>query len=93
MQLLNGAVLNQSRQSGLLLWHRMGDFYELPFEDAVVASQALGIVLTKHQEDIPMCGAGGGRRHLQRIYTARGSASSSRTLPRRETRLEGCRPP
>jgi len=38
----------------------MGDFYELFFEDAVAASQALGIVLTKrgkHQgQDIPMCG-------------------------------------
>ncbi len=43
-----------------LLWYRMGDFYELFFEDAVVASAALGIVLTKrgkHRgEDIPMCG-------------------------------------
>jgi DNA mismatch repair protein MutS len=43
-----------------LLWYRMGDFYELFFEDAVVASEALSIVLTKrgkHQgQDIPMCG-------------------------------------
>ena len=43
-----------------LLWYRMGDFYELFFEDAVVASQSLGIVLTKRGkhlgEDIPMCG-------------------------------------
>ena len=43
-----------------LLWYRMGDFYELFFEDAVVASAALGIVLTKrgrHQGvEIPMCG-------------------------------------
>jgi DNA mismatch repair protein MutS len=43
-----------------LLWYRMGDFYELFFNDAVEASQALGIVLTKrgkHQGgDIPMCG-------------------------------------
>ena len=43
-----------------ILWYRMGDFYELFFEDAVVASQALGIVLTKRGkhlgEDIPMCG-------------------------------------
>jgi DNA mismatch repair protein MutS len=43
-----------------LLWYRMGDFYELFFEDAVVASAALGIVLTKrgrHQgAEIPMCG-------------------------------------
>jgi DNA mismatch repair protein MutS len=43
-----------------LLWYRMGDFYELFFEDAVVASAALGIVLTKRGkhlgQDIPMCG-------------------------------------
>src|SRR5215211_3266905 len=43
-----------------LLFYRMGDFYELFFEDAEVASRALGIVLTKrgkHQgRDIPMCG-------------------------------------
>src|SRR5215207_7548107 len=45
---------------GSLLFYRMGDFYELFFEDAEVASRALGIVLTrrgKHQgADIPMCG-------------------------------------
>jgi DNA mismatch repair protein MutS len=45
---------------GLLLFYRMGDFYELFFEDAELASKALGIVLTKrgkHQGmDIPMCG-------------------------------------
>ena len=45
---------------GLLLFYRMGDFYELFFEDAEIASKSLGIVLTKrgkHQGmDIPMCG-------------------------------------
>ncbi|MDX2287446.1 MAG: DNA mismatch repair protein MutS [Hyphomicrobiaceae bacterium] len=43
-----------------ILWYRMGDFYELFFSDAVVASEALGIVLTKRGkhlgQDIPMCG-------------------------------------
>src|SRR5450830_1849484 len=43
-----------------LLFYRMGDFYEMFFEDAETASRALGIVLTKrgkHQgDDIPMCG-------------------------------------
>ncbi|PPQ32186.1 DNA mismatch repair protein MutS [Rhodoblastus sphagnicola] len=43
-----------------LLFYRMGDFYELFFEDAKLASQTLGIVLTKRGkhlgEDIPMCG-------------------------------------
>jgi len=45
---------------GFLLFYRMGDFYELFFEDAEIAAGALGIVLTKrgqHQgNDIPMCG-------------------------------------
>src|SRR5258708_4385608 len=45
---------------GLLLFYRMGDFYELFFEDAEIAARALGIMLTKrgkHQGmDIPMCG-------------------------------------
>jgi DNA mismatch repair protein MutS len=43
-----------------LLFYRMGDFYELFFDDAVKASGILDIALTKrgkHQgEDIPMCG-------------------------------------
>ena len=45
---------------GCLLFYRMGDFYELFFEDAVLASKALDIALTKRGkhlgEDIPMCG-------------------------------------
>ena len=43
-----------------LLFYRMGDFYEMFFDDAVAAAEALDIALTKrgkHQgEDIPMCG-------------------------------------
>ena len=43
-----------------LLFYRMGDFYELFFDDAAKAAEALDIALTKrgkHQgEDIPMCG-------------------------------------
>jgi DNA mismatch repair protein MutS len=43
-----------------LLFYRMGDFYELFFDDAEVAARALGIMLTKRGkhlgEDIPMCG-------------------------------------
>ena len=43
-----------------LLFYRMGDFYELFFDDAAVASRALGITLTKRGrhlgDDIPMCG-------------------------------------
>ena len=44
-----------------LLFFRMGDFYELFFEDAVVASKALDIALTSRSKEkdgspIPMCG-------------------------------------
>ena len=43
-----------------LLFYRMGDFYELFFDDAVAASAALDITLThrgKHDgADVPMCG-------------------------------------
>jgi DNA mismatch repair protein MutS len=43
-----------------LLFYRMGDFYELFFDDAVKAAGALDIALTKRGkhlgEDIPMCG-------------------------------------
>ncbi|UWQ18307.1 DNA mismatch repair protein MutS [Jannaschia sp. M317] len=43
-----------------LLFYRMGDFYELFFDDAVAASAALDITLTKRGkhlgEDISMCG-------------------------------------
>jgi len=43
-----------------LLFYRMGDFYELFFDDAVTASRALGIALTKRGkhlgDDISMCG-------------------------------------
>jgi DNA mismatch repair protein MutS len=50
----------KSGYPGALLFYRMGDFYELFFDDAVAASEALDIALTKRGkhlgEDIPMCG-------------------------------------
>ena len=52
------SIKNQHKDA--LLFYRMGDFYELFFEDAVIASQALDITLTKrgksNGKDIPMCG-------------------------------------
>jgi DNA mismatch repair protein MutS len=55
-----------------LLFYRMGDFYELFFDDAVAASAALDIALTKrgkHEgEDIPMCGV---PVHAAESYLAR----------------------
>ena len=50
----------KSNYADAMLFYRMGDFYELFFDDAVAAAEALDIALTKrgkHQgQDIPMCG-------------------------------------
>jgi DNA mismatch repair protein MutS len=50
----------KSLNPGYMLFYRMGDFYEMFFEDAEIASRDLGIVLTRrgrHQgQDIPLCG-------------------------------------
>jgi len=55
-----------------LLFYRMGDFYELFFEDAVKAAGALDIALTKrgrHEgQDIPMCGV---PVHAAEVYLPR----------------------
>jgi DNA mismatch repair protein MutS len=59
-----------------LLFYRMGDFYELFFHDAEIASRTLGITLTKRGkhmgEDIPMCGVPVERAddYLQRLIAA-----------------------
>ena len=50
----------KAQNPGALLFYRMGDFYEMFFDDAVAAAEALDIALTKrgfHRgEPIPMCG-------------------------------------
>ncbi len=50
----------KAAHSDYLLFCRMGDFYELFFEDAAKAAEALDIALTKRGkhlgQDIPMCG-------------------------------------
>ncbi|MGE3335571.1 MAG: DNA mismatch repair protein MutS [Rhodospirillaceae bacterium] len=55
-----------------LLFYRMGDFYELFFQDAAKAAAALDIALTKRGkhlgEDIPMCGV---PVHSHEAYLAR----------------------
>ena len=72
----------------------MGDFYELFFEDSVVASRALGIMLTKrgkHRgEDIPMCGVPVERAndYLQKLIALGHRVAvcgSSKTPPRRKS--------
>ncbi|MGB8814865.1 MAG: DNA mismatch repair protein MutS [Paracoccaceae bacterium] len=50
----------KAQHPGAILFYRMGDFYEMFFDDAVAASEALDIALTKRGkhlgEDIAMCG-------------------------------------
>lgn len=50
----------KNKYKDCLIFFRLGDFYELFFDDALVASRALGITLTKRdcgmEEKAPMCG-------------------------------------
>ncbi|WP_417909794.1 DNA mismatch repair protein MutS [Candidatus Electronema sp. PJ] len=50
----------KEQHPGTILFYRMGDFYEMFFEDAEIASRVLGITLTsRSREDaqqVPMCG-------------------------------------
>lgn len=50
----------KSQYKDYLLLYRLGDFYELFYEDAIVGAKELNIVLTKKKiskdKDIPMCG-------------------------------------
>jgi DNA mismatch repair protein MutS len=62
----------KERHPEAILFFRMGDFYEMFFEDAVKAAPILEIALTsrsKHQgQDIPMCGV---PYHAAETYIAR----------------------
>ena len=51
-----------------LLFFRLGDFYEMFFDDAKKASSILDIALTKRQSDVPMCGI---PYHAAESYIAR----------------------
>ena len=50
----------RAQNPGALLFYRMGDFYEMFFDDALAAAEALDIALTKRGfhlgQPIPMCG-------------------------------------
>lgn len=50
----------KNKNPGILLFYRMGDFYELFYDDALLASEILDITLTKRgknqENEIPMCG-------------------------------------
>ena len=61
---------------GHLLMYRVGEFYEVLFEDAAVVSRLLGIAMTrrpqKNADDIPMCGipAGSADAAVARLLAA-----------------------
>ncbi len=50
----------KEQHPGTILFYRMGDFYEMFFEDAEIASRTLGITLTSRSKNeankVPMCG-------------------------------------
>src|SRR5437016_5961908 len=62
----------KSQHPGTLLFFRLGDFYELFFDDAVIGARELQITLTaRHKESgdpIPMCGV---PQHSAANYIAR----------------------
>lgn len=61
----------KSRYPDAILFFRLGDFYEMFFEDALAASEALQITLTarsKGEDKVPMCGV---PHHAARGYVAK----------------------
>jgi len=46
----------KKQHPGCVLFFRMGDFYEMFYEDAVLAHKAMGITLTQRTEGVPMAG-------------------------------------
>src|SRR5262245_7957046 len=61
----------KAQHPGALLFFRLGDFYELFFEDAIIGARELQITLTarhKERDPIPMCGV---RHHSAANYIAK----------------------
>lgn len=62
----------KARHPDCLLFYRLGDFFELFFDDAVTASRELGIALTRRGrqkgQGIPMCGV---PAHTYEVYLAK----------------------
>ena len=65
-------IKTKKENKDYLLFYRMGDFYELFFEDAITVSSALGLTLTHRskieERPIPMCGV---PYHANELYLAR----------------------
>ena len=65
-------LLTKEQYKDCILFYRMGDFYEMFFEDAITASKELDLILTGKQcgltEKAPMCGV---PYHAAQNYIAR----------------------
>lgn len=70
--MLKQYMLIKNRYPDAILFYRMGDFYEMFFDDAVTASRILGITLTArgvyNGKKVPMCGV---PHHASRGYVAK----------------------
>ena len=58
----------KAQAADCLLFYRMGDFFELFFDDAKIASACLDIALTSRGDGVPMCGV---PAHSAESYLAR----------------------
>lgn len=67
MQMLDQYRRIKARHKDAILFFRLGDFYEMFFEDAITASSLLDLTLTKRQGQ-PMCGI---PYHAAKAYIAR----------------------
>src|SRR5512134_2675328 len=58
--LMRQYLTTKDRYPDAILFFRLGDFYEMFFEDAVLASEVLELTLTSRNkgepDEIPMCG-------------------------------------
>ncbi len=73
--------MRRSLPEDVLLFYRLGDFYELFFEDAKVASGILNVALTK-RHDVPMCGV---PYHAAEAYIAKLVKSGKRVAIAEQT--------
>ena len=70
--MMQSYLATKEQYKDCILFYRLGDFYEMFFDDAIVASRELEITLTGKacgmEEKAPMCG---GPHHAVEIYLSR----------------------
>lgn len=74
-------TMRRSLPDDILLFYRLGDFYEMFFEDAKTAATLLNVALTK-RNDIPMCGV---PHHAAQGYIAKLIQSGKRVAIAEQT--------